>query len=193
MITARARHRLAAAALVLAPLLLLAPCVFGPRTYVPFDIAQWPPVSTMLTADQLAEVTRAQNTDVTEVPLTFLPEWRLARQAPLRKERERHLGDVGVLCPRHLGELVGGEHGAHRWPLRDVERHVGARPEYARCQQEQRRQHQGGGGEAVAGACGDHGVTVSRLRRATANPSRPATASRPNAAIHRGSLTAAPS
>lgn len=76
----RWRNRLAVATLLLAPLLLLGPCVFGARTFVPFDIAQWPPLSTKLTAEQLAEIRRCQNADVTEVPLTFLPEWRFAGQ-----------------------------------------------------------------------------------------------------------------
>lgn len=65
---------------IAAPLLLLGPCLLGSRTYVPFDLAQWPPVVTTLTAQQLAEVVDGQNTDPTEIPITFVPELRFAKQ-----------------------------------------------------------------------------------------------------------------
>ena len=71
---------LALLAILGAPLLLLAPAMFGDRTFVPFDLAQFSPVKTALTAEELAAVTAAQNTDPTEVPLTFLPELRFARE-----------------------------------------------------------------------------------------------------------------
>jgi hypothetical protein len=66
--------------ILLAPLLLLGPCLFGPRLFVPFDLAQFPPVSTLLTPEQLRAVTAAQNTDISEVPFTFVPELRFTQQ-----------------------------------------------------------------------------------------------------------------
>lgn len=67
-------------AVLLVPWLVLGPCLVGARTFVPYDVAQWPPVATALTDRELAEVQRAQNTDPTEIPLVFLPELRFAAQ-----------------------------------------------------------------------------------------------------------------
>ena len=67
-------------ALALAPLLLFGPCVVGARSYVPFDLAQWPPIATQLQPEQLAAITAGQNSDVSEVPFTFLPELVFANQ-----------------------------------------------------------------------------------------------------------------
>ena len=47
--------RLAVLALLLLPLAVLWPCVFGGRTFVPFDLAAAPPSSCLLTDEQLAE------------------------------------------------------------------------------------------------------------------------------------------
>lgn len=78
-----ARLRASALAMIvvlLAPLLLLGPCLLGSRLFVPFDLAQWPPISTMLTPEQLAQVTAEQNTDISEIPFTFVPELRYTQQ-----------------------------------------------------------------------------------------------------------------
>ena len=40
--------------LLIAPLALLGPSLFGDRTYVPYDVAQWAPIATALTDEQLA-------------------------------------------------------------------------------------------------------------------------------------------
>ncbi|MCA8944561.1 MAG: YfhO family protein [Planctomycetes bacterium] len=64
---------------LIAPAVLLAPSLFGPRSFVPFDVAQFAPISTMLTSEQLAEVTRCANNDPTEVVFTFIPELRFTR------------------------------------------------------------------------------------------------------------------
>ncbi len=71
---------LAIVLLLTAPAVFLAPSLLGPRKYMPFDTAQFPPVATTLTADELAAITADQNTDVTEVPLVFRPEIAFARQ-----------------------------------------------------------------------------------------------------------------
>lgn len=71
--------RLAILSLLLLPLLWLWPCVFGGRTFVPYDLAQFPPVSLGATPEQLAQAKDGANFDVTEVPVWFLPELTLAR------------------------------------------------------------------------------------------------------------------
>ncbi len=72
-------RRLAIVSLLLLPLLWLWPCVFGGRTFVPYDLAQFPPVSLIATPEQLAQAKGGANFDVTEVPPWFLPELVLAR------------------------------------------------------------------------------------------------------------------
>ncbi|MBL8749426.1 MAG: hypothetical protein JNK78_09705 [Planctomycetes bacterium] len=74
----RRRHALAVAALVLFPLVWLWPCVFGGRTFVPYDLAEFPPASLSLSAEELAGVREGKNRDVTEVPVWFLPEMQFA-------------------------------------------------------------------------------------------------------------------
>ena len=65
---------------VLMPTILLAPSLFGARTFVPFDIAEFAPVATMLSQEDLERVREGANHDPTEVVLTFIPELRFARQ-----------------------------------------------------------------------------------------------------------------
>ena len=72
-------HALAIVLLCLQPLLWLWPCVFGERTFVPYDTAEFPPASLALTSEQHAAVKAGKNHDVTEVPVWFLPELELAR------------------------------------------------------------------------------------------------------------------
>jgi hypothetical protein len=71
---------LALGAVLLAPLAFLWPSVLGSATYLPYDPAQFPPFSTTLTPEQLAEVRAGENMDVTEVPVTFWPELLFARE-----------------------------------------------------------------------------------------------------------------
>ncbi|MCK5942063.1 MAG: hypothetical protein KAI24_08855, partial [Planctomycetes bacterium] len=71
--------RVAVAALVLLPLLWLWPCVFGGRYFVPYDVNEFPPVSTTASDAELAQARAGANYDVTEVPVWFLPELELAR------------------------------------------------------------------------------------------------------------------
>ncbi len=65
--------------LALLPLLWLWPCVFGGRQFVPFDTAEFPPASLLLTNEQHAEVLVGANHDVTELAVWFVPELELAR------------------------------------------------------------------------------------------------------------------
>ena len=74
----RARD-LALLLLVLQPLLWLWPCVFGNRTFVPYDTAEYPPASIALTQAQQQALRSGTNHDVTEVPVWFLPEFGIAR------------------------------------------------------------------------------------------------------------------
>ncbi|MFT4514943.1 MAG: hypothetical protein ACI91B_003656 [Planctomycetota bacterium] len=69
---------LAVLALVLMPLVWLGPCVFGDRTFVSYDINQYPPNSITATDSELALAREGANFDVTEVPVWFVPELELA-------------------------------------------------------------------------------------------------------------------
>lgn len=66
--------------LVLLPLVWLWPSVFGGRTFVPYDLAAFPPASQALSAEQVAALHRDADHDITETPIWFLPELRLARR-----------------------------------------------------------------------------------------------------------------
>jgi hypothetical protein len=71
--------RAAILSLLLLPLVWLWPSVFGGRTFVPYDTAQFPPFSLTATQAQMAMARDGANYDVTEVPVWFLPELELAR------------------------------------------------------------------------------------------------------------------
>ena len=75
----RATVRLAILSLWLMPLLWLWPCVFGGRTFVPYDLAEFPPASLLLTQPQYEATLVGANHDVTEPPPWFVPEMTLAR------------------------------------------------------------------------------------------------------------------
>jgi hypothetical protein len=78
--TQPAAVRLALLSLLLAPLLWLWPSVSGARDFVPYSTAQFPPIASTLTPEQAAAAADGANTDVTETPVWFLPELRLAQQ-----------------------------------------------------------------------------------------------------------------
>lgn len=103
------------------PAVLLAPALFGDRVYLPYDLAQFPPAATMLTAEQLERITAQQNMDVTEVPATFVPELQFAQQE-LRDGRLPHWNPyarggapllatsvVGLLYPPNWPTLLLGD------------------------------------------------------------------------------------
>lgn len=77
--TERRARLLAFTSLLLLPLAWLWPCVFGGRTFVPYDLAEFPPASLALPAAELAAIRADKNRDVTEVPVWFLPEFVFAR------------------------------------------------------------------------------------------------------------------
>ncbi len=65
--------------LVLAPLLLLGPCLFGDEVFLPFDPARFPPAKISMSAAELEGIeARPSNLDVTELPLLVVPEIQLA-------------------------------------------------------------------------------------------------------------------
>lgn len=86
--TLRRRLPLATALLLLglAPLLWLWPCVFGGRTFLPYDTTLYPPASLEASSERLALARDGANFDVTEPPVWFVPELQLAR-AELRAGR----------------------------------------------------------------------------------------------------------
>ncbi len=79
-ITPRTRDLLAVLLLLLLPLVLLAECVFGDKHYMPFDRAEFPPVATKLTTEQVQALQVGANYDATEPPIWFDPEMRLIRR-----------------------------------------------------------------------------------------------------------------
>jgi hypothetical protein len=78
---------LAVALLLLLPFGWLGSCVFGSEVFVPFDLAASPPMAQQLDAAQLLAARANSNYDVTEVPIWFLPEIRLARRIALGEGR----------------------------------------------------------------------------------------------------------
>ena len=63
-----------------APLWLLWPCLFGARTFLPYDLAQFPPASLEHTPDDLQRLRAESNFDITEPPIWFVPELQRARR-----------------------------------------------------------------------------------------------------------------
>lgn len=61
------------------PVALLWPSLFGGEVFLPFSAATFPPFAAELSEAQRAALERGANLDVTEVTLTFCPEWRLAQ------------------------------------------------------------------------------------------------------------------
>lgn len=75
---ATAKVALAILALTVMPLVWLWPSVIGDRTFVPYDVNQFPPASITATDDELAAAQEHANFDVTEVPVWFAPELKFA-------------------------------------------------------------------------------------------------------------------
>ncbi|MCA8948681.1 MAG: hypothetical protein KDE27_04220, partial [Planctomycetes bacterium] len=78
--TTRGKNLMAALTLTLLPLVWLWPSVFGGKTFVPFDPAQFPPASMTLTPTELETARADANLDVTEVWPWLLPEMRLIQR-----------------------------------------------------------------------------------------------------------------
>jgi hypothetical protein len=61
------------------PLALLWPSLFAGEVFLPFSAATFPPFAAELSAQQRQDLAAGANLDVTEVTVTFCPEWELAR------------------------------------------------------------------------------------------------------------------
>jgi hypothetical protein len=105
----------------LLPAALLAECVFGGKHYLPYDLAEFPPVATTLTPAQRQELRATANYDATEPPIWFAIELQLAREALLRGQLPHwnpyvrngapmlaH-GHLGFLNPLHWPALLPAE------------------------------------------------------------------------------------
>lgn len=67
-------------ALLLAlPLAVVGPSLLGSRTFVPWDLAMFPPAATMLSEAEWQAVVHEDDTDITEVPVMFGPQLRFVR------------------------------------------------------------------------------------------------------------------
>jgi hypothetical protein len=66
---------------LLLPAALLGECLFGGKAYLPYDLAEFPPIATTLTVEQQQELRRTANYDATEPPIWFAIELQLAREA----------------------------------------------------------------------------------------------------------------
>lgn len=64
--------------LVLLPALLLWPHLTGARQFLPYDLGLFPPAALKQDPVALERLRAESNLDVTEVPVWFVPEWRLA-------------------------------------------------------------------------------------------------------------------
>jgi hypothetical protein len=104
------RHDLLAFLLfLLLPMALLGECVLGGRAYLPFDIAEFPPLANTLTVEQREALRATANYDATEAPIWFASELQLARQA-LAAGHLPHWngyvrGGAPMLAHGHLGLL----------------------------------------------------------------------------------------
>jgi hypothetical protein len=94
---------------LLLPAALLGECLFGGKTFQPYDIAEFPPISTTLTREQQQELRATANYDATEAPIWFAIELRLAREALTHGQLPHWNGYVRggapLLAHGHLGLL----------------------------------------------------------------------------------------
>lgn len=82
----RSRDLLPCLLLALLPLVLLGDSVFLGNRFLPFDLAEFPPVSTTLTKADVAALRQTANYDPTEPPILFAPGLEQARQSLGRGE-----------------------------------------------------------------------------------------------------------
>lgn len=94
-------------ALALLPLAWLAPCVFGGRTFVSYDLGQFPPASFAATDEQLERARAGANFDVTEVPVWFLPELVFARDELREGRLPTWNPHARTGAPLHAHGLIG--------------------------------------------------------------------------------------
>lgn len=104
--------------LSLLPALLLHDSVFLGKRYLPFDLAEYPPIATTLSETEVEALRLGANYDSTEPPVWFVPELQLARQALARGQFPHwnpyvrggaplaaH-GHMGLLDPLHWPALL---------------------------------------------------------------------------------------
>ena len=94
---------------LLLPAAMLGECLFGGRQYLPYDLAEFPPVATTLTLEQQQELRQTANYDATEAPIWFAIELQLAREALSHGQLPHWNGYVRggapMLAHGHLGFL----------------------------------------------------------------------------------------
>ncbi|MEZ5962879.1 MAG: hypothetical protein R3F56_03440 [Planctomycetota bacterium] len=78
-VTSRRACRAAAVLLLLLPAALLWPSLLGREVYLPFSAATFPPFRAELDAGLLERLDTGANMDVTEIPITFIPELTFVR------------------------------------------------------------------------------------------------------------------
>lgn len=102
---------------LLLPAGLLGECLFGKR-YLPYDLAEFPPIATSLTLEQQQALRATANYDATEAPIWFAIEIQLAREALARGQLphwnpyvrngapQLAHGHLGFLDPLHWPALL---------------------------------------------------------------------------------------
>ena len=114
----RLRQRAAAALFLLTlPAVLLAPSLFGGRTYLPYDLAAFPPASLHLDDSELAAVRDGENRDITEVPV-WLMQGRHGPMSPLHLV-EDYFAKLEAPAGKHL---VVFENSGHNPRIQERER-----------------------------------------------------------------------
>jgi len=103
------------ALLLLLPVALLWPSLLGGEVFLPFSAATFPPFSTELTAKQVEALTEGANMDVTEVPITFVPELQHVR-AELAAGRLPHWNPYAAFGAALLPTSVVGLMYPPNWP-----------------------------------------------------------------------------
>lgn len=93
--------------LVLLPALMLWPHLTGSRRFLPYDLALFPPASLKQQPAVLEQLRADANLDVTEVPVWFVPEWRLAREQLGRGELPTWNPSARGGAPVHAHGLLG--------------------------------------------------------------------------------------
>ena len=105
----RRHDALAFVLFLLLPAVLLGDCLFGGKTFLPYDIAEFPPIATTLTREQQQDLRETANYDATEAPIWFAIELQLAREALLHGQLPHWNGYVRggapMLAHGHLGLL----------------------------------------------------------------------------------------
>lgn len=94
---------------LLLPAALLGECLFGGKAYLPYDLAEFPPIATTLTPAERHALRATANYDATEAPIWFAVELQLAREALARGQLPHWNGYVRngapMLAHGHLGLL----------------------------------------------------------------------------------------